>query len=246
VQRLRVAAHNPAMTTRALPPPRPLDEHELEELQRRLDALPKPLEPLDVSMLDGYLCGVLLQPQRVPESAWWPHVPDADGRAVPAGVDTTPLRELVRRRHAELDSAIERRQWFDPWIYELDEEATPSETVMPWVAGFATACALFPRLMEIQRPEMLEPLATLYMHLDPDDLEDADELIAEIETLEPPAELAEAVEGLVRSTLLLADESRPLARPPAPPGPARKRAGPQRPARPQGSKPPAKGGARKR
>jgi uncharacterized protein len=199
------------MTARPLPPPRPLNEHELEELQQRLDALPAPLEPLDVSMLDGYLCGVLLQPQRVPESAWWPHVLDVDGRAAPAGLDTAPLRALVRQRHAELDSAIERRQWFDPWVYELDEAASPSETVMPWVAGFATACALFPRLMEIDTPDMLEPLALLYMHLDPEDLEDADELIAEIETLEPPAELGEAVETLVRSTLLLADESRPVA-----------------------------------
>lgn len=229
------------MTARALPPTRPLNEHEMDELQRRLDALPPPLEPLDVSMLDGYLCGVLLQPQRVPEAAWWPHVLDVDGRAVPPGTDTAPLRELVRRRHAELDSAIERRQWFDPWVYELDEEASPSETVMPWVAGFATACALFPRLMEIEQPEMLEPLATLYMHLDPEDLEDADALIAEIETLEPPAELGEAVEGLVRSTLLLADESRPVARAAARPGPARKSAGPRRPAAPHGGRPPAKG-----
>ncbi|HET9645640.1 MAG TPA: YecA family protein, partial [Burkholderiaceae bacterium] len=60
---------------------------------------------------------------------------------------------------------------------------------------------------------LIEPLATLYMHLDPEDLEDADELLAEIETLEPPQDLAEAVEGLVSSTLLLADVSRPLRKP---------------------------------
>ena len=49
------------------------------------------------------------------------------------------------------------------------------------------------------------PLALLYRHLDVDDLEDADALLAEIESLEPPADLAAAVEELVRATLLLAD-----------------------------------------
>ncbi|MED5620867.1 YecA/YgfB family protein [Ideonella sp. BN130291] len=195
--------------------PTPFGEQDLARLQALLDALPQPLEPLDVTMLDGYLCGVLLQPKRPPESAWFPHVLDVDGRAPPAKFDVEPLRALVQRRLAELDDAIERRDWFDPWVYEFDEEASPSETVMPWVAGFATACAIFPALMELNNPELLEPLALLYMHLDPDDLEDADELIAEIETLEPPQELAEAVEGLVRSTLLLADVSRPLKKKPA-------------------------------
>ena len=87
---------------------------------------------------------------------------------------------------------------------------------MPWVAGFATAMELFPGLMRMDAQALLEPLATLYMHLDPEDLEDADELLEEIETLEPPQDLAEAVEGLVRSTLLLADVSRPRAAAPAP------------------------------
>jgi len=210
----------------------PLVEQDLERLQALLDALPKPLEPLDVTMIDGYLCGVLLQPKRVAESDWFPPLLDVEGRTPPPGTELEPLRALVRRRHAELDQAIEKRTWFDPWVYELDEDASPSETVMPWVAGFATACAHFPALMALDHPELLEPLATLYMHLDPDDLEDADALIEEIETLEPPQALAEAVEGLVRSTLLLADVSRPLKKPASPVrragGPARKSAGTRR------------------
>ena len=39
---------------------------DLDALQALLDSVPAPLEPLDVSMLDGYLCGVLVQPQPVP------------------------------------------------------------------------------------------------------------------------------------------------------------------------------------
>ena len=184
-------------------------ESELDTLQALLDSLSPRREPLDVVMIDGYLCGVLLQPKPVPEAQWLAHVTDVDGRPVPAGFALDKLAALVHRRYVELNAAISRREWFDPWVYQLDDDASPSETVMPWVAGFATAMDAFPMLMQRHEAELLEPLATLYRHFDPEDLEDADELIAEIETLEPPQHLAEAVEDLVRSVLLMADVSRP-------------------------------------
>ncbi|MBY0467790.1 MAG: YecA family protein [Burkholderiaceae bacterium] len=202
---------------------RPLDERDLDELQALLDRVPAPLEPLDVSMVDGFLCGVLLQPQPVPAAQWLPHLTDADGRALPASFDATRLQALALRRHAELNDAIGNRQWFDPWVFELapandeddDDSDAPHETdaVYPWVAGFATAQEFFPELMQLNAGALTAPLALLYRHLDPDDLEDADDLIEEIESLEPPADLSAAVEELVRATLLLADIARP--RPPA-------------------------------
>lgn len=73
---------------------------------------------------------------------------------------------------------------------------------------------------------MLEPLAMLYRHLDADDLEDADAMLAEIESLEPARDLEEAVEDLVRATLLLADVTRPAAS-----GPPAARGGRPHPAR---------------
>jgi uncharacterized protein len=187
-----------------------LTDADLAELQRLLDGLPAPLEPLDASALDGYLVGVLLQPKAVPAARWLAHVHDVDGRAAPRGVPLQRLQALAQRRHAELAQAIAARQWFDPWVFELDDPAAaPSQAVLPWVAGFATAMALFPALMALDGTALLEPLAVIYAALDPDDLEDADALLAEIATLEPPTTLAEAVEDLVRSTLLLADVSRP-------------------------------------
>ena len=171
-----------------------------------------------------YLCGVLLQPQPVPSERWLTHVWDADGAPLPQGFDAQPLHLMVQRRHAELAAAIARRQWFDPWVFELeagadaidddDDEAAAlaaSESVYPWVAGFAAAMEWFPGLMNLDSPASLEPLALLYRHLDADDLEDADELLAVIEAREPPTDLEQAVEELVRATLLLADVSRPLA-----------------------------------
>ncbi len=216
----------PPMSPIAQPAIRPLSEAEMDELQALLDSIPAPLEPLDVVMLDGYLCGVLLQPRPVPAERWLPTLCDVDGRAPPKGVKLARLQALAEQRHAELNRAIHRRDWFDPWVYELDEEASPSQTVMPWVAGFATAMTLFPQLTDMPSDSLLEPLALLYSHLDPDELEDADELLEEIDTLEPPATLDEAVEDLVRSVLLLADISRPRAVPSK--GPVR-RAPPGRP-----------------
>ena len=114
----------------------------------------------------------------------------------------------------ELDRAIAARQWFDPWVYEAEDEVSPHELVLPWVAGFAAAMDRFPALMRIDDPALLEPLALIYAAFDPDDLEDSDALLGMIETLEPPATLAQAAEDLVRSVLLIADISRPLAAPP--------------------------------
>lgn len=213
----------PAQTAPPKAAVQPLSEAEMAQLQTLLDAVPAPLESLDVSMLDGYLIGVLLQPKAVPTFNWTRHVMDSDeGRAPPAGFDSRTLIALVKRRHAELNQAIVDRQWFDPWVFELEDDAEPSEVVFPWVAGFGLATSLFPDLMKGDPIDLLEPLASIFMHMDPDDLEDADDLLEEIETLEPPADLAEAVESLVRSTLLLADISRPAAKPMPQKPPARR------------------------
>ena len=98
-------------------------------------------------------------------------------------------------------------------MFPLDDDAPPSQVVLPWVAGFATALDLFPALMAVDDPELVEPLALLYLHFDPADLADADALLAVIETLEPPADLAEAVQDIVRALMLIADVTRPRPAP---------------------------------
>jgi uncharacterized protein len=197
-------------------------EREIEELQDLLDAVPAPLEALDVATLDGFLCGVIVQPHRIGRERWLAFVSDVDGRPLPAGFDARRLHELAVRRESELRRAIERREWFDPRVFELEDddrsdaagaESAPGvDAVYPWVAGFAAAMETFPGLIEGDDDALIEPLALIYRHLDPDDLEDADALLAEIESLEPPADLAAAVEELVRATLLLADAARDRSR----------------------------------
>jgi len=206
---------------------RPLDDSDIARLQEQLDHLPEPLQPLDVSALDGFLCGVLLQPDTVDDDRLMRWVLDVEGRVPPSGCDLASLRALVLRRKAQLAAAIRARQWFDPWVFELDEDASPSEAVLPWVAGFAAAMDRFPALMRIDDERLLEPLALLYLHFDPADLEDADALGELIETLEPPQDLGEAVQDLVRSLMLIADVVKPidapsLKRAPRPNAPSRR------------------------
>jgi uncharacterized protein len=198
----------------------PLTEAELAQLQGLMDGIPDTLEPLDVVMIDGFLCGVLLQPQPVPPERWLPLIPDVDGRPPPARFDVATMRALVLRRHAELDAAIARRQWFDPWIYQLDDEATLTETVLPWVAGFAVAVEAH-RADAPPRAPAAEPWPRC--HFDPEDLEDADELLQRSRR-SSRRNTCRAVEDPVRS-VLIADVSRPVSRPqarPAPRGPARR------------------------
>lgn len=214
-----------------------MDSPDLDRLQELLDRVPAPLEPLDVSMLDGYLVAIALQPKTPSPAEWLRWVLDGEeGRAPPPGFDAEPIRALAMRRLQQLDAAIRQRQWFDPWVFELDDEDGELDmepvqaAVLPWVAGFALGADSFPRgLMACKEAELLEPLAGIYQFLDPEDLEDADSLLEAIEGIEPPADLEEAVEVLVAHTLLLADISRPQrAAPPAARKPPQRRGPPLR------------------
>ena len=198
------------------------EEEDIRQLQDQLDRVPAPLQPLDVSAVDGFLCGVALQPGRLDASQWLPCITDLDGRALPAGFDAGRIHALVQHRHDTLQRAIAARQWFDPWIFELDGAASVAECVLPWAAGFAAAIERFPGLRRIDDAQLLEPLALIYMHFDADDLDDADALLQLIDTLEPPADLAEAVQDIVRSVMLLADVTRPLPPTAAPRRPSRR------------------------
>ncbi len=186
------------------------DDEEIALLQALLDRLPPPLQPPDVSALDGYLCGVLLQPNKVREGEWLPWVFDIEGRPPPPSPDAGRVADMVRGRATFLGRAIVARQWFDPWVFELEGQTSVAESMLPWVAGFAAAMEHFPGLMRIDDPQMLEPLALLYMHFDGEDLDDAEALLGMIELLEPPQDLGEAVQDIVRSVMLMADVVHPV------------------------------------
>lgn len=204
--------------------PHDLTDAEFAELDELLMATPEPLEPLDAVMLDGYLCGVIVQPVLIEPPTWLVHVFDFDGRPLPEDVDAAWLDRttaLILRRHAALMRAIVDDGWFDPLVLEFDDEhprepvpegepdplaglSPVSQSLMPWVAGFQHAALTFPDLTELPDDAVMAALARLYRHL-PAETDEEREIVATLDRESPLATLEDAMEELVVSVADLQD-----------------------------------------
>jgi uncharacterized protein len=193
-----------------------LTDAEFAELDDLLAATPEPLQPVDAVMLDGFLCGVIVQPVLLEAATWLPHVFDFDGQPLPDDVDPAWLARtttLIQRRHAALNRAMAEDGWFDPLILEFDDEhpreAPPegevdpladlpevSQAVMPWVAGFQHAALCFPDLAEMPDDAVMTALARLYRHL-PVETDQEREVVATLDREHPLKTLDDAIEELV-------------------------------------------------
>jgi len=208
-------------------PARDLSDAEFGELDELLGATPEPLEPLDAVMLDGYLCGVIVQPVLLEQATWLAHVFDFEGRPLPDSVDRAWQQRttaLIARRHAALNRALAEDGWFDPLVLEIDEAgsdeaAVPDEVdaaanlppisraLMPWVAGFQHAAGCFPDLEEVEDDGVMAALARLYRHL-PAETDEERELVALLDREQPLSDLDEAIEDLVATVADLYDLTR--------------------------------------
>jgi uncharacterized protein len=192
-------------------PTRDLTDAEFEELDQLLAATPEPFEPLDAVMLDGYLCGVLVQPVLIETDAWLPHVFDFDGQPLPDEADPVwreRVTALIVRRHAALNRSMTEDGWFDPLILEPDDFNPPrtddpaaslnpvSQSLMPWVAGFQHAMESFPDLLELPDPAVDIALARLYRHL-PAQTNEEREVVATLDKEHPLPTLDDAIEDLI-------------------------------------------------
>lgn len=199
-----------------------LTDAEFAELDTLLSEPPAGVEPLDAVMLDGFLCGVIVQPVPLQPSAWLPHVFDADGQPLPEGVDAA-WRErttaLILRRHDALNAAMVEDGWFDPFVLEPDDWNPPrtddpaaslnpvSQCLFPWVAGFQLALHAFPDLLD-QPDEAIDiALARLYRHL-PAQTDEEREVVRTLDAEHPLKTLDEAIEDLVVTIGDLADLTR--------------------------------------
>ncbi|KNZ32035.1 MAG: hypothetical protein AD742_12905 [Methylibium sp. NZG] len=212
---------------------RDLTDAEFAELDDLLAATPEPLEPLDAVMLDGYLCGVLVQPVLLEPATWLAHVFDFDGRPLPDDVDATWQQRttaLILRRHTHLNHAMLEDGWFDPLVLEFDDDAPAeaaaegepgrpaqsavddamaglspvSQSLMPWVAGFQHATVCFPDLVELPDDAVMSALARLFRHL-PAETDEEREVVATLDREHPLATLDDAMEELVVTVADLAD-----------------------------------------
>jgi uncharacterized protein len=127
----------------SVPPSRPpvaaadndLSDAEFAELDGLLAGIPEPLEPLDVVMLDGFLCGVIVQPRLIEPEQWLPFVFDAGGHRW-GEAEPSPERlraeSLVLRRKAALVRSLVEFGTFDPFILEPEpHEAAPGDPEGP-------------------------------------------------------------------------------------------------------------------
>jgi len=198
-----------------------LTDAEFAELDEMLATTPAPLQALDASMLDGYLCGVLVQPRLIPLDEWLPNIFDYDGGLLPEDVDQawlSRIRELVERRHAALNRQLVEDGWFDPVVLDLDESEAPdpeedaevaamspiSRTLLPWVAGFQHAQLCFPDLSDLPDDAVMAALARLYRHL-PAETDEEKEIIATLDREHPLKDVDDAIEELVVTVADLCD-----------------------------------------
>ena len=114
-----------------------LSDAEFAELDGLLAGIPEPLEPLDVVMLDGFLCGVIVQPRLIEPDEWLPYVFDAGGHRW-GEAEPSPERRraqgLVLRRKAALLRSLAEFGSFDPFILEPDPAPDPAPETPPETA----------------------------------------------------------------------------------------------------------------
>ena len=196
-----------------------LTDAEFDELDELLARTPEPYRPLDAVMLDGYLCGVLVQPRPIQPDEWLPAVFDLDGAAFPASADAAwraRCEGLITRRYEALREALLEEGGFDPLLPEIDAEDAPevptelsglgpiSLALMPWVAGFEHATVRFPELTALADAEVQAALLRLYRHL-PAPSEEERQAVALLDREQPLATLDAAIEDLVNAVADLAE-----------------------------------------
>ncbi|HEU4458622.1 MAG TPA: UPF0149 family protein [Methylibium sp.] len=206
----------------------PLNDAEIGELDDLLAAIPAPLEPLDVVMLDGYLCGVIAQPQALAPDQWLPPAFDwrlgenAEAGSVLAadtpgwhGAKHERLLTLVQRHHAVLERQLREDAWFDPLVMEPQDDdgkalagaAAIGPAIAPWVAGFEQALACFPALETLTHEDLPDLLDCLRRHLPAQD-EDEAAVVKALDQEHPLKNLDEAIADLVDNVVAIADLGR--------------------------------------
>lgn len=208
--------------------PADLTDAEFDELDDLLEQTPGPLEPLDVLMLEGYLCATIVQPVLLEQAEWLPFVFDAEGRALPVDVpgdwrDRTTA--LVVRRHAALRRSIAEDGWFEPILSDPDRDlpaeaeagaededpladvATASRTLVPWCAGFAHALDACPALVESEDEAVMMGVSRVLRHLPPE-TDDEREVLALLDREAPLHDADEAVADLISTVAELHELTR--------------------------------------
>lgn len=214
----------------ASPSPAPLTDAEITELDDLLAAVPEPREPLDAVMLDGYLCGVIAQPELIDPARWLPPVfdwnfgdPESPDSGAELTADTTGwhaakherLLALVMRHYAVLERQLREDAWFDPLVMQPDDDqgrplegaAAIGPAFAPWAIGFEHALNQFDALESLNHPDLPDLLACVRRHL-PEQTGDEAAFKKALDDEHPLRGMDEAIEDLVSNVVALADLAR--------------------------------------
>jgi len=187
--------------------PNDLTDAEIHEIDELLALVPEPYETLDAVILDGYLCGVLVQPVILTPEQWLPPIFGTEGIPEPgpkwSEKQHNRLLTLIQRRHDELLRGILEDGWFDPLVPLVeDEDGKPLtgkdafEGLGYWVAGFEWALANFPQLEEAGLSGVPDLLDSLWRHL-PDQDEVQQQMTKALDDEHPLKNMDAAIEALV-------------------------------------------------
>jgi uncharacterized protein len=191
-----------------------LTDAEIHEIDELLALVPEPYETLDAVILDGYLCGVLVQPVQLTPEQWLPPIFGTEG--IPevgpkwSQKQHDRLIQLIQRRYDELLHGILEDGWFDPLVPLVEDEdgkvltgKDAFEGIGYWVAGFEWALANFPQLEESALSGVPDLLDSLWRHLpEQDDTQKA--MTKALDEEHPLKNMDEAIEALVFDVVDLA------------------------------------------
>jgi uncharacterized protein len=193
-----------------------LTDAEIHEIDELLALVPAPYETLDAVILDGYLCGVLVQPVILTPDDWLPPIFGTEGVPEPGENGWSEKRHnrlltLIQRRYDELLRGILENGWFDPLVPLVeDDDGKPLEGkdafegIGYWVAGFEWALANFPQLEEAGLSGVPDLLDSLWRHL-PDQDETQQQMTKALDDEHPLKNLDAAIEALVFDVVDLAE-----------------------------------------
>ncbi|MFO0144404.1 MAG: UPF0149 family protein [Betaproteobacteria bacterium] len=119
----------------------PLSSAEVDELDAMFQSLDQESNPMDLSMADGFLTGVLVHPRTILPSDWLPRLidPRADTLDLSnSAIDATRFIELIMRRYNELAACIAAREPFAPIVPMIDDDEDSADDTsdgLPEVGG---------------------------------------------------------------------------------------------------------------
>ncbi len=189
--------------------PAALSEDEFAELDELLAEIGEEHRAMAADEADGFLTGLLLNPQEASPDEWIGYVLDENGRT-PEELDEDTLyrlEDLLYRRYLEIDRQLAARNPLDPVILE-DEEDEASDELTPFAIGFLTSMKTFPGLLEVDAPEVRGALVGILRHL-PEELQgDLEETIRKVNEESPLDGSAEALDDLVACVAEIAEVTR--------------------------------------